>query len=182
MYYIIREDELNHHGVKGMKWGVRKSQIAIGLLRKRRLDAKEKRGGFKRKYDVDVSIAKNSPTRRVAQDYHNLSEWEFRVKHKASKNKFAKRYNKTEGDTYSLGLKKQRAALIFLSAKKGYNAKKTAATIMKYEGASRAEQKLIDKGHVYAAKAISGASAEMMKKEFADTYYMPPQYRKKYGL
>lgn len=26
-YVIVRQDELNHHGVKGMKWGVRKQQV-----------------------------------------------------------------------------------------------------------------------------------------------------------
>ena len=30
MYYIVREDELYHHGVKGMKWGVRKQRQSLG--------------------------------------------------------------------------------------------------------------------------------------------------------
>ena len=64
---------------------------------------------------VDVSIAKNAATRRVAEDYHRLSDLEFAGKYHAGKKTFARRYEKTKGDTYSLGLKKQARAIAFLN-------------------------------------------------------------------
>lgn len=129
--------ELYHHGVKGMKWGVRHDPQRSGKMRRIRngistgltaagmhysqgyspgrdswqyTKKNKKVGGNK----VDVSIAKNRQTRQVALDYHNLTNKQFRGKYKTTKKRFAKRYNKTGGDTYSLGLKKQARALNML--------------------------------------------------------------------
>lgn len=107
---------------------------------------------------VDVSKAKNSATRRVAEDYHNLSDREFKGKYQTNKKTFAKRYEKTKGDTYSLGLKKQARAIAFLNATQGKSLKRTAADIIKYTALSKAEQRQLDKGHEFAAKAINTAS------------------------
>lgn len=117
------------------------------------------------KAKVDVSIAKNSATRRVAEDYHRLTDAEFAGKYHGSKKTFARRYQKTKGDTYSLGRKKQAAALAFLGAMNGQKWSKTAAEIAKYDALSQAEQKALDRGHEFAAAAIrSSADISLMKK------------------
>lgn len=221
---LISEDYLMHHGVKGMKWGVRKRQpismrgnIHRGLskiysinektykklgnntLASMNADAKNQQlkkaemADAKKaqkisnqlknaKNKVDVSMAKNSTTKRVAEDYHNLTNREFRGKYKTTKSTFAKRYNKTGGDTYTLGRKKQALAIAFLGGMQGKSMARRAVDIAKYDTASRAEQKSIDKGHKYAAGAIKQATSYSMRKEFSNTYYMPEVARKKYHL
>lgn len=69
--------------------------------------AKEKQG-YK---NVDADLAKNKQTKRVAMDYHNMNDLQFMGKYKTTKKTFAKRYEKTKGDTYSLGKKKAAIAL-----------------------------------------------------------------------
>ena len=122
--------------------------------------AKEEKAAIKaekQKAAVDVSMAKNSATRRVAEDYHRLTDREFSGKYHTNKKTFAKRYQKTKGDTYSLGLKKQAAAIAFLNATKGKSMARTAADIAKATALSNAEQKALDKGHEYAAATIAFA-------------------------
>lgn len=81
---------------------------------KERANKKEAKDQSNKPYkDVDPNVAKNKQTRRVALDYHNLSDRKFRQKYKSSKEKFAKRYEKTKGDTWTLGKKKAiRSAII----------------------------------------------------------------------
>lgn len=113
---------------------------------------------------VDSSIAKNSATRRVAEDYHRLTDREFAGKYQTSKKTFAKRYEKTNGDTYSLGLKRQARAIAFLDAMQGKGIKRTAADIAKYTALSKAEQKALDNGHEFAAAMIrSGTEASILR-------------------
>ena len=74
---------------------------------------------FKQKLkDVDPSVAKNKQTKRVAMDYHTLSNMEFRAKYKASKDKFAKNYEKYKGDTYSAGVRKATVAAAIMAKSK----------------------------------------------------------------
>lgn len=216
MGYFEVSDELQHHGIKGQKWGVRRFESANGHLTaagKARYDdgkvsAKEKNAfslkatGHKamakvygmnekvykksnkalssmneaakkeqlkkaenaqkeandkakakakemQKYkDVDPEAAKNKQTKRAAYDYHNMNELQFRGKYKTSKKTFAKRYEKSKGDTYSLGKKKQAAALALVGmmpAKSVYIGKgktlqvtgaKAVAKSLMYDGAS----------------------------------------------
>lgn len=91
-------------------------------------DAKrEKKEAFKTALkNIDPEVAKNKETKRVAYDYHNLSDIAFAAKYQGTKKTFAKRYVKTKGDTYSLGKRKAAAAAIVLSkmpAREIYNGK-----------------------------------------------------------
>lgn len=165
---------IEHHGVKGMKWGVRKARETMGRIRARR-EARSLRGNFhralaanynlnaktytklgnrvvasmnsaaakselkkaeaadaakqkkiqeKREFTeklkkVDPSVAKNKETRRVAYDYHNLSDMQFRGKYQTSKKTFAKRYAKTKGDTFSAGLRGAAIASLIVAGDNG---------------------------------------------------------------
>jgi hypothetical protein len=119
MYY---NDELYHHGIKGQRWGVRRYQNEDGTLtssgqkrlsrngRKRQTSSADQEL-MNRLKNVDPELAKNKVTRRVAYDYHNLSDRMFRMKYYTSKKTFAKRYVKTKGNTYGSGVKKAAAVV-----------------------------------------------------------------------
>lgn len=195
-YYIGTEpfsSELYHHGVKGMRWGVRRYQNEDGTLtsagrkhalrrigsglkkvastryiktkaerdalkKKRDLNrqqAKDKRNDEKNKLkSVDSSLAKNTATKRVADDYHRLSDLEFAAKYHTTKKVFAKRYVKTKGDTYSLGKRKQALAIAYVNGMNGKSMSRTVADIAKYTALSDAEQRQLDKGKEYSAALI----------------------------
>lgn len=73
---LISEDYLMHHGVKGMKWGVRHDPERLNPNR-----------------------GDSSVTRRVKADYNNMSNDQFRAKYQTSKHTYAKRVAKY-GDPY----------------------------------------------------------------------------------
>ena len=69
---------LVHHGVKGMKWGVRRTPAQLGYN------------------DSDTKVTKG-----VKKDYNTLSKKEFRQKYKTSKRTYAKRVEKSAtGDPF----------------------------------------------------------------------------------
>ena len=78
-------------------------------------DAKrEKKEAFKTALkNIDPEVAKNKATKRVAYDYHNLSDIAFAAKYQGTKKRFAKNYVKSKGDTYSLGKRKAALATAF---------------------------------------------------------------------
>lgn len=119
--------ELYHHGVKGQKWGVRRYQnkdgslIEAGQRRKEKYEIKQQHKAQKeelrqRLRGVDPELAKNRQTRRVAYDYHNLTDRQFMARYHTTKKTFLKRYIKTKGDTYSLGLKKAAVAAAIVAS------------------------------------------------------------------
>ena len=72
----IDDNYLAHHGIKGMRWGVRHER------KKMSIDPK------------DTAV-----TKRVKNDYNNLSDAEFKQKYKGSKRTYARRVRKY-GDPY----------------------------------------------------------------------------------
>lgn len=69
-------NELYHHGIKGMRWGVRRTPAQLGH----------------RKGDSSV-------TKKVKNDYNSMSNKEFKSKYQVSKKRYAKRVEKY-GDPY----------------------------------------------------------------------------------
>lgn len=76
MWQYTYSDELYHHGVKGMKWGVRRTPEQLGYNK-----------------------SDSSVTKRVKRDYNEMSNEQFAAKYKVSKSKYAKRVEKY-GDPY----------------------------------------------------------------------------------
>ena len=164
--YYSKRNNKNSRVMASMNEAAKNEQLKKAALADQKKADKIAQKKEKEAARVDVSIAKNSATRRVAEDYHRLSDLEFAGKYHAGKKTFARRYEKTKGDTYSLGLKKQARAIAFLNLQQGKGMGKTVADIAKYTALSKAEQKALDKGHEFAAHAINMATSEMMLKQY----------------
>lgn len=78
-------NELYHHGIKGMKWGIRRYQNEDGTLTPE---------GKMRYLDSD-----SSTTKRVKRDWNNLTNDEFVRRYSVSKDRYLKRVRKY-GDPY----------------------------------------------------------------------------------
>ena len=85
---------------------MKKATKADEALLQKQHNKAEFKANKERLKNVDPDLAKNTVTKRVAYDYHNMSNREFMGKYKTSKGTFAKRYAKTNGDTYGSGLGK----------------------------------------------------------------------------
>lgn len=77
--YSSPEEALAHYGVKGMRWGVRKSDRPATLT---------------------PSATDTAVTKLVKKDYNELSDAQFKAKYAASKKTYAKRVEK-HGDPYA---------------------------------------------------------------------------------
>lgn len=107
------DDTLEHYGVKGQKWGVRKAIQRMGYKNAQRL-AK----GIKKKQDkraakgkapktlktrnwvhMESNSSDSAVTKRVKNDFNTLNDQEFMSKYKTSKKTYYKRVKKY-GDPY----------------------------------------------------------------------------------
>lgn len=86
MWSYNQTDYLAHHGILGMKWGVRRYQNKDGSLTE---------AGKMRYIDTDTNVTKN-----VKKDYNDLSDEDFRRKYSTTKKTYAKRVEKY-GDPYA---------------------------------------------------------------------------------
>ncbi len=83
-------NELYHHGVQGMHWGVRRYQNPDGTLT----------AEGKRRYGVYVRKNDSAITRKVKSDFNSMSNKEFRNKYSVSKRTYSNRVKKY-GDPYT---------------------------------------------------------------------------------
>lgn len=107
---------LQHHGILGQKWG--KQNGPPYPLDAEDHSASERKAGWRKSLNgdpnstknrlrnVDPELAKNKQTKRAAYDYHNLSDLAYSAKYHTTKAAFRRRYIRSKGNTYGMGLRK----------------------------------------------------------------------------
>lgn len=94
---IDASHKLKHHGVKGQSWGKRQYQNPDGTL----TPLGREHYGYSKDPNkkMEVEGTDSSVTKKVKQDYNNMSDKEFMAKYKTSRHTYAKRVDKY-GDPY----------------------------------------------------------------------------------
>lgn len=175
-YRIIYKDELYHHGVKGMKWGVRKADYNTQGMRSRsiydRLDDLE---------DQEIrAYSENRKNYRAAKKQIK-GEAKTRIKEARAANKDARKaYNKSFSKAYSFS---QRHAITTM-LKKHDNYKKNqdnwADALKKAEAANAAKKNLKDvkarakadvKSGKAAARDVLRKNEGKIERDFDKAYY-----------
>lgn len=113
MWYVINNDELYHHGIKGQKWGVRRFQNPDGTLtsagQKRYVKRQNRADRFSRGMDKYIIRSEKSDTKILSKREQNRAKLE---------GKFNKKLAKSEADVHSYdsirdGLKDGKGRIIF---------------------------------------------------------------------
>ena len=105
---------------------------------------------------------KASGDAKRAKDYAKMKAKQEKATLKAEKEKAAvnvdiAKNSATNGDTYSLGKRKQAMAIAFLNAMKGKNAIRTAKDIAIATKLSDVEQRQLDEGREYSAALVASS-------------------------
>lgn len=154
-YRIVRSDELYHHGVKGMKWGVRKADYNTAGMRSKniydRLDDLENQ-------EISAYSANRSHYRDAKRQIRNDKRTQIKEAKTASK-AARKAYNEAYNDAYKFS---QRHMITqFVKKSKNYQTsnEKWADARKKAEAANAAKKNLKDVKKTARADAKAGRAA-----------------------
>lgn len=142
MWKYNYSDELYHHGVKGMKWGVRKKRITSGLQKLGMRQAHSRAGQLGVKAGAKIANKKVKKSRKAdVKNRRNLSDAE--LKKKVERLKMEKQLKDLTADDISPG-KKFVAGIMSSSGKKVATAFATGAALYGTKAAMTGEFNIKD--------------------------------------